>query len=51
MSDDIRKVQFSGGSYVMSLPVDWCRKKGIEDKTAMRVTEYPYGLLITKVEG
>ncbi len=51
MSDDIRKVQFSGGSYIISLPVKWCRERGIEDKTAMRLTEYKHGILITKVEG
>jgi hypothetical protein len=49
-TSDIRKVQFSGGSYMMSLPVGWCRKNGIDDKTAMRLTEYKHGILITKVD-
>jgi len=49
-TSDIRKVQFSGGSYVVSLPIEWCRKNGIGDKTAMRLTEYPHGIMITKVD-
>ena len=50
IKNDIRRVQFSGGSFMLSLPKDWCDANGVGEKTAMRTTECPHGILITKVE-
>lgn len=51
IKNDIRRVQRSGkGSLMISLPKDYCEAEGIMEGMAMRVTECPNGLLITKVE-
>jgi len=52
IKNDIRHVQKYGmGSYAITLPKDWCLAEGITEKTVMRLTEYPHGIMITKVEG
>lgn len=50
IKNDIRRVIQSGnGGLVISLPVDYCRKHGIVAGMAIRLTEEPAGLLLTKV--
>ena len=50
IKNDIRRVQKYGhGSLLISLPKDYCEANGITEGTALRFTEQPGGLLITKV--
>lgn len=50
IKNDIRRVVRSGnGGLVISLPVDYCREHGIVAGMAIRLTEEPAGLLLTKV--
>jgi hypothetical protein len=50
IKNGIRRVQRSGkGSLMISLPKDYCEANGIAEGTAIRVTEEPAGLLLSKV--
>ena len=50
IKNDIRRVQRSGkGSLMISLPKDWCLENGITEGMAIRLTEEPAGLLLSKV--
>ena len=52
IKNDIRRVQQTGGgrgSLVISLPRDYCEANGITVGTAIRMTEEPAGLLLSKV--
>jgi len=52
IKNDIRHVQKYGiGSFAITLPKDYCEANGIDETSVMRLTEYPHGILITKVEG
>lgn len=50
IQNDIRRAIKAGkGSLVISLPKDYCEANGIVAGTALRWTEEPAGLLLSKV--
>ncbi len=50
IKNDIRRVQKHGlGSVAVTLPKDYCEANGITEGTALRFTECPNGLMVTKV--